>query len=409
MTQSLASNVPELDTGQRPGQDMDPDTHRLVCQTRNLKLVTSAAPVFAAPLDHVPSSSLSRCTLPDPSSSSPIPDASERNVAGQGNTPDERPAGTQPPTHASLPLVPEDQEGNPAASRTLPPPKEGLDGSQPDHDGEGEVIIEQGPGYTQGMMRTCMDQPVVTSAKMSPREPAAAESTALTPFSCSAAGTPWDHRGLWTADGPMTRLSRTLLDTYGFAWDGRLNLDELPNEVLMHILGYLEVCDLLATSRTNHHLRALSLQPILQHHRLRRVRLSLPTLLLSPCRPTLGDLIARHIFLTHTTQISRRLARSLVAIRLSRRLPLRPTAASLVQRGVLPGECVEGHVAPGLVAKKRAVERERLKDGLRRWVGGVWRGEVGKRGEGVRRTEESRGVGRVWRLRRFWERVGHDG
>ncbi|KAK6859091.1 F-box domain-containing protein [Apiospora arundinis] len=193
-----------------------------------------------------------------------------------------------------------------------------------------------------------------------------------------------------------------------------LELDSLPNEVLMHVLSYLEVCDLLATSRTNRHLRALSLHPLLHNLRLRRARASLPPLLFSPSRPTLRDLIAKHIFLTHTTQISRRLARNLVAIRLSRRLPLRPSAETLVQRGVLPGECVprrqEGAgvvvVAPGLVAKKRAVERERLKDGLRRWVGGVWTGEVRERAEGVRRWEEKAGVGRVWRLKRFWERVG---
>lgn len=66
-------------------------------------------------------------------------------------------------------------------------------------------------------------------------------------------------------------------------------------------------------------------------------------------------------------------------------------------------------MAPGLVAKKRAVERERLKDSLRRWVGGVWKGEVVERGEGIRKWDESRGVGRVWKLRRFWERVSKDG
>ena len=169
--------------------------------------------------------------------------------------------------------------------------------------------------------------------------------------------------------------------------------------------------------QTNRHLRALSVHPLLHMLRLRRARASLPPLLFSPSRPTLRDLIAKHIFLTHTTQISRRLARNLVAIRLSRRLPLRPSAETLVQRGVLPGECVPGAsqsregsaavvVAPGLVAKKRAVERERLKDGLRRWVGGVWTGEVRERAEGVRRWEEKAGVGRVWRLKRFWERVG---
>lgn len=214
-------------------------------------------------------------------------------------------------------------------------------------------------------------------------------------------------RGLhWerTADVMVTRPSALSL----WGWDS-LSLDGLPNEILMHILTFLDVSDLLATSRINHHFRTLCLHPILHTLRLRRARSSLPPLLTSPSRPTLAELIARHIFLTHTTQISRRLARNLVAIRLSRRLPLRPSAESLVQRGVLPPEVVEGSVAPGLVAKKRAVEKEKLKDGLRRWVGAVWRGEVRERSEGVRKWEEHAGVGRVWRLRRFWERVGRDG
>jgi hypothetical protein len=65
-------------------------------------------------------------------------------------------------------------------------------------------------------------------------------------------------------------------------------------------------------------------------------------------------------------------------------------------------------VAPALVARKRAVERERVKDRLRRWVESVWRGEVEERSEGVKQWEERVGVGRVWRLRRFWENVGRD-
>ncbi|KAI1268154.1 hypothetical protein F5Y18DRAFT_279916 [Xylariaceae sp. FL1019] len=194
-------------------------------------------------------------------------------------------------------------------------------------------------------------------------------------------------------------------------WD-RVHIDCLPNEVLLHILGFLDVSDLLAASRISHHFRALSVAPILHTYRLQRVRLLLPPLLTSPSRPTLAELIARHIFLTKTTQISRRLARSLVSIRLSRCLPQRPSAETLVQRGVLPPECVPGcgcaPIAPALVAKRRAVEKEKLKDGLRRWVGGVWKGEVRERSEGVRKWEERAGVGRVWRLRRFWERVGRE-
>ncbi len=154
-------------------------------------------------------------------------------------------------------------------------------------------------------------------------------------------------------------------------------------------------------------------------------------MLMSPSRPSLADLIRRSIFMTHTTVVSRKLARSLVAIRLQRRLAARPSPEVLVERCVLPAECLPFYkgtyysnstsgssdaksggsvripVAPALVARRRAVERERVKDGLRRWVGSTWRGEVRSREEGVRRWEERVGVGRVWKLRRFWERVSN--
>jgi hypothetical protein len=146
--------------------------------------------------------------------------------------------------------------------------------------------------------------------------------------------------------------------------------------------------------------------PILHAYRLRHNRAVLPPLLTSSHRPTLSELQSRRIFLTHTSVMSRRLARSLVSIRLSRRLAERPTAEMLVARAVLPAECIPsggGGVAPALVARRRAVEKERVKDGLRRWVGSVWRGEVSARSERVRRREELFGVGRVWRLCRFWE------
>ncbi|KAF4966229.1 hypothetical protein FSARC_6114 [Fusarium sarcochroum] len=188
-----------------------------------------------------------------------------------------------------------------------------------------------------------------------------------------------------------------------------LSLENLPNEVLFNIMGFLDVSDLLSTSRTSHLLRDISRAPVLHHYRLQRVRSDLPSLLWSPTRPSLADLIARSIFMTHTTIVSRRLARSLVSIRLSRRLAARPSAASLVERSVLPKECVPGmasvHVAPAIVAKKKAIEKERVKDGLRQWIASRWKREVKERQNGIRRWEESRGIGRVWRLRRFWERV----
>ncbi|KAK4168433.1 hypothetical protein QBC43DRAFT_117750 [Cladorrhinum sp. PSN259] len=187
---------------------------------------------------------------------------------------------------------------------------------------------------------------------------------------------------------------------------------ELPNEVLLHMLSFLDVCDLLSTSRTSHHLRLLSLTPHLHLLRLRYARSILPPLLSSPSRPSLPDLISRHIFLTQTSFISRRLSRNLVSIRLSRQLAARPSPQVLVERCVLPAECVPGktgNVAPGIVARKRAVERERVKDELRRFVGSVWTMGVREREEGVRKWEERVGVGRVWRLRRFWERMGAEG
>ncbi|KAL2161850.1 hypothetical protein VTH06DRAFT_7634 [Thermothelomyces fergusii] len=216
--------------------------------------------------------------------------------------------------------------------------------------------------------------------------------------------------------------------------NGRSSLDQRLAAPLCSpeagIQPYLEVCDLLAASRTSHHLRALALNPHLHQVRLRRTRAVLPPLLTSPSRPSRADLVRRSIVLTHTAFASRRLARSLASIRLARQLAKRPSAETLVERCVLPPECLppaprpsaapsgdDGRrrhggyagvapVAPALVARKRAVERERVKDGLRAWVGSVWKGEVGKRQEKVKMWEERAGVGRVWRLRRFWEKVG---
>ncbi|ESU11307.1 hypothetical protein FGSG_05358 [Fusarium graminearum PH-1] len=178
--------------------------------------------------------------------------------------------------------------------------------------------------------------------------------------------------------GGKVRLSETMVQYQ--------SLEDLPNEVLFHIMGFLDVNDLLSTSRTSHLLRDISQAPILHHYRLLRVRTDLTSRLWSPSRPSLADLIARSIFRTNTSIVSRRLARSLVSIRLSRRLAARPSAASLVERSVLPKECVPGmssvHVAPAIVAKKKAIEKEKVKDGLRQWIASRWRREVRERQDG---------------------------
>ncbi|RFU81022.1 f-box domain-containing [Trichoderma arundinaceum] len=207
---------------------------------------------------------------------------------------------------------------------------------------------------------------------------------------------------------PRPYVGRELSSVFSCVWSPPC-LETLPSEVLAHIASFLDVDDLLRASRTCHRLRTISLDPLLHHHRLRNARFLLPPLLNSPCRPSLSELMSRSIFMTNNTVISRRLARSLVSIRLSRRLASRPSARDLVQRSVLPQECVPGmfpvHVAPGLVAKRKAIEKERLKDGLRRWISSKWKGEVKERGEDARKYDETRGVGRVWRLRRFWEKM----
>lgn len=65
--------------------------------------------------------------------------------------------------------------------------------------------------------------------------------------------------------------------------------------------------------------------------------------------------------------VQRRRVRDVVG----RKLERRPSVKSLVQRHILPEECEwPGAVSPVLVEARRRVMRERLKDGLRRWVEG---------------------------------------
>jgi hypothetical protein len=124
--------------------------------------------------------------------------------------------------------------------------------------------------------------------------------------------------------------------------------------------------------------------------------------------------------------------------------PSSSSSSSNKEKGIQMGG---GGLAPGLVERKRRVERERVKDGLRGWLGGRWVGEWSRRkaerereGEGERvgvgrlvrrfsrRGDVGEGNGREGRwgkkrggereeparakvlgLRRFWEGVGRDG
>lgn len=147
------------------------------------------------------------------------------------------------------------------------------------------------------------------------------------------------------------------------------------------------------------------------------------------------------IYLTRTHIAARRLHWSLVSIRLSRCLSRRPKLDSLVSANILPKECckIDRHsgnfvwgigVAGPLVERRRRLERERLKEGLRvrlekkanairerrREGAGVsvliWR--FSKRlklgGAGEKRAltggEEPPRKDKVGGLRRFWEGLG---
>jgi hypothetical protein len=224
------------------------------------------------------------------------------------------------------------------------------------------------------------------------------------------------------------------------------SLSSFPDELLLHILTYLDLPDLLSLSRTSHALRTLSLDPILHASRLHRASITLSHSL--PLRPSLSELMAQRIYVTRTTLAARRLGRSLVMIKLNKKLRGRPSVESLVEWGVLPEECFrkEGRVSPALVEKKRMVERERVRDFLRSWVE-VWRvrgervkggGEEGGKpdvrvlvrrfargsqqlegreqqsrwGAQARRSgnvKEEPTRAKVLGLRRFWEKVGREG
>lgn len=179
-----------------------------------------------------------------------------------------------------------------------------------------------------------------------------------------------------------------------------VQLSYLPEELLLQILNHLDIPDLLSLSRTSHHLRTLSFDPLLHLYRLRRASLTIGTYI--PTRPPLAQLLIQRIYITRTTFAARNLGHSLIKIKLNRKLGRRPTPEALVEMGLLPGECYGngGRVAPGLVETKRRVERERVKDVLRGWVA-RW-SEMGRRADAE--VEELKPD-----VRRLARRFGRDG
>ncbi|KAF2153083.1 hypothetical protein K461DRAFT_320797 [Myriangium duriaei CBS 260.36] len=218
------------------------------------------------------------------------------------------------------------------------------------------------------------------------------------------------------------------------------HLQELPDELLHHVLWHLDVPDLLEVSRTSHRLRVLALDPHLHSRRLHYSSRSLTRLL--PHRPPLSAIQPPQsaIYLSRTHVAARRLHWSLVSIRLNRSLSRRPAVTSLVSANILPRECcrrdrvsgdyvlsVAGERGGLVTERKRKVEREKVKEGLRVWLerkareikkrrkdGGVavlvWRFsrrlKVADDRLKSQAVELQGGEGRVMGLKQFWEGLG---
>lgn len=102
---------------------------------------------------------------------------------------------------------------------------------------------------------------------------------------------------------------------------------------------------------------------------------------LLPRRPTLQSLQppTAMIYLSRTHLAARKLHWSIASIRLSRSLLRRPKISTLVSKNILPPECCKldrtsgeivwgTGVAGALVERKRKVEKEQIKEGLRVWL-----------------------------------------
>ena len=145
-----------------------------------------------------------------------------------------------------------------------------------------------------------------------------------------------------------------------------------------------------------------------------------------PARPPIANLSPpkSFIYLTRTHVLARALSRQLVSIKLAAKLALRPSAADVVTKGILPTECcakdrssgeyvVRGgrSIDWGLLPARRELERERVRDSLREWVAGVAVKVVQERGREAEIEDEAEGqikrYGRVKSLvRRFTRCAG---
>ncbi|ORY58439.1 uncharacterized protein BCR38DRAFT_73129 [Pseudomassariella vexata] len=224
------SRTPNLEGGQAPDAGAQPIVTHLAWVTLPGPSSTTASAASSSPTLISPASL--PCSSPSASHSAEHGDATPR-----GRLPA---ADAQPNGRSSLRA----KDHSPPTSGDIQP------GMMRDR-GDG-TTVEAGLTMEEAtIFDQCEAQDRVTRAHAG--QPAA-KLTALTATSLlprDAEGCPTVSYPAAMDEGVFTRRSsvETLVVGWGRSLDGDPSLDELPNEVLMHILSYLEVCELLDVSR----------------------------------------------------------------------------------------------------------------------------------------------------------------
>lgn len=145
-------------------------------------------------------------------------------------------------------------------------------------------------------------------------------------------------------------------------------LQQLPDELLLKLIWFLDLDDLLQLSRTSHKLRELACDPVFHLERLHYAACAVERALAR--RPTRAAISPPNawIWLSKTNVLSRQISKSLCKIRLNHNLERRPSVDSLVLFNILPATCTtySSTVSPALIQSHRAIQKQRLKDGLGR-------------------------------------------
>jgi hypothetical protein len=249
----------EANRGQGQGQHqhllVHPESHLLLAQTREPGLGSPALPTstFTVAMAAPAWSSLSGSASPAASSPPSSEGADSGDTTPQGSDPAEV-ADARPPSLVACDYaspIREGEQGCKAASSQTRRP--GIEDTVDMSRGNGGVLVYDQHQHQDQPMREIADQAAVTPTKVVPCY-ARVSPVPLAPStvaSCAAPEFEWNSAAA-KEDVVMGGCSAgTLVVSRLRAWDARLNLDRLPNEVLMHILGFLEVCDLLATSRVS--------------------------------------------------------------------------------------------------------------------------------------------------------------